>query len=294
MSGHGPPEFFQKKTEPERDLRVRSTETYNESTQTYRELIWPSVFIGGMAHLVWNFPKFILAFGGANDAITSSYTPAGPLEYFSVLVAVVALVMGVRTVRTSAIEQDSETRWDDVSLFLARVAMMLIILLVSIMTFEVFVRYVLEMPTLWANELSLWMAGFIFLLAGLYSMQQRNHIRIYILYDLMPRWAQKLSDVVSVLLIWAFTVSLIWGGLGEAQAKLLRWETFGTAFDPPIPATLKFAVLLVALLVSVQALVNLIEDWNKAPEHHAPVDEAEIEELKHELADHVEDAEKGL
>ncbi|MBD3678746.1 MAG: TRAP transporter small permease [Rhodobacteraceae bacterium] len=246
-----------------------------------------------MAYIIWNFPKFILGFGLANDAITSTYTSAGFLEYLAVLIALAAVVMGVRGVHISAIEHASESRMDNVSLFMGRVAMMLIVLLVMVMFYEVVLRYVFEKPTLWANELSLWMAGFIFLLAGLYAMQQRSHIRIYLIYDMMPRWAQKTSDVVSVVLIWAFTVSMIWGGLGEAQAKILRWETFGTAFDPPIPATLKPMVLLVILLVSVQAIANLIADWNKAPEHHAPVDEAEIEELKQDLAERVEDKSKG-
>ena len=262
------------------------------ATETYREIIWPGVFVAAMAYVVWNFPKFILAFGWANDAITSTYTAAGVFEYVAALVAVIAIVMGVRTVTVSALETDSEGLADNVSLFFGRVAMMLVLLLVSVMFYEVVLRYIFEKPTLWANELSLWMAGFIFLLAGLYAMQQRSHIRIYLLYDLMPRWAQKVSDTVSVLLIWAFTVSMVWGGFNEAHAKFLRWETFGTAFDPPIPATMKPMVLLVILLVSIQALVNLIEDWNKAPEHHAPVDEAEIEELKHDLVDRQQDMTK--
>lgn len=261
--------------------------------ETFRELIWPSVFVAAMAHLIWHFPKFILTFGWANDAIKSSYSAAGFLEYLAALIVAAALIMGVRSVRTTSIEHDSTAKWDNVSLFLGRVAMMLVVLLVSVMFYEVVLRYVFEKPTLWANELSLWVAGFIFLLAGLYAMQQRSHIRIYLLYDLMPRWAQKLSDVFSVVLIWAFTVTLIWGGFNEASAKFLRWETFGTAFDPPIPATTKPLVLLVVLLVSIQAFVNLIRDWNNAPEHHAPVDEAEIEELKHEFADRAKNAAKG-
>lgn len=263
------------------------------NSETYRELIWPAALVAAMAYVIWNFPKFILGFGLANDAITSTYTAAGVIEYLAVLVAAVAVVMGVRGVRVTAIEHGSDGLLDDMSLFFGRVAMMLIVLLVAVMFYEVVLRYIFEKPTLWANELSLWTAGFIFLLAGLYAMQQRSHIRIYLVYDLMPRWAQKASDVVSVALIWAFTVSMIWGGFNEAQAKILRWETFGTAFDPPIPATLKPMVLLVILLVSVQALANLFSDWNKAPEHHTPVDEAEIEELKQELAERAEDGSMG-
>jgi TRAP-type C4-dicarboxylate transport system permease small subunit len=124
------------------------------------------------------------------------------------------------------------------------------------------------------------MAGFLFLLAGLYAMQQRSHIRIYVVYDLFPRWLQKLSDITSVLLIWVFTFLLIWGGYNEARDKFLRWETFGTAWDPPLPATIKPAILIVMALVAIQALSNLIADWNKMPEHHSPLDEIDEVEIQ--------------
>ena len=68
--------------------------------------------------------------------------------------------------------------------------------------------------------------------------------------------------------------------------KLLRMETFGTAWDPPLPATVKPAILIVIGLVALQALSNLIADWHKAPEHHSPadeVDEPEIENIRRTL-----------
>lgn len=260
------------------------------SSRALRDILWPLVFIAAASWITWNFPKFIISFGWAADALKVGWPAAGIVDWLAMTLLVVAFVFGLRTVEASSIEAPLEAWFDRVSMFLGRVTMLLIVLLVSVMFYEVVLRYVFERPTLWANELSLWIAGFIFLFAGLYAMQQRSHIRIYLLYDAMPRWLQKASDVVSVALIWVFTVTMIWGGLGEAQAKLLRWETFGTAFDPPIPATLKPMVLLVITLVAMQALSNLIADWHKAPEHHAPVDEAEIEELVHEMQDRVRGA----
>ena len=108
----------------------------------------------------------------------------------------------------------------------------------------------------------------MFLLAGLYAMQQRSHIRIYIIYDMMPRWAQKLSDTVSVFLIFSFTFALVWGGYNDAETRLLRMETFGTAWDPPIPGIVKPALSDLIVLVASRRVSNLIADWNKeTPEH---------------------------
>ncbi len=186
------------------------------------------------------------------------------------------------------IEHEPEGFFDVFSLVWSRVTMIGIVLVVLVMFYEVLSRYIFEKPTLWANELSLWLAGFIFLFAGLYAMQQRCHIRIYVIYDLLPRWMQKAADTLSVFLLWVFTVSLIWGGYNESRDKFLRWETFGTAWDPPLPATIKPAILIVITLVAIQALSNLIADWHKAPESHTPmddIDETEIEHIRQSIKD---------
>ena len=182
-----------------------------------------------------------------------------------------------------AIEIKPDGFFDIVSLVLGRLTMIGIVLVVLVMFYEVVARYIFSAPTLWANEMSWWIAAFIYLFAGLYAMQQRSHIRIYIIYDMMPRWMQKTSDVISVSLIGVFVFTMIWGGYNDAMRRMLRMETLGTAWDPPIPGTVKPAILIIILLVLVQAISNLIADWNKVPEHHSPadeIDETEIANLK--------------
>jgi TRAP-type C4-dicarboxylate transport system permease small subunit len=179
-----------------------------------------------------------------------------------------------------AIETPPDGFFDLVSVVLGRLAMIMTAFIVLVMFYEVVSRYVFSRPTLWANELSLWLACFVFLLAGLYAMQQRSHIRIYIVYDMMPWWAKKASDVVSVLLIVVFTVALVWGGYTDAENRFLRMETFGTAWDPPIPGIVKPALLIIIVLVCVQAVSNLVADWHKAPETHSPADEIDATEIE--------------
>lgn len=254
-----------------------------QASESVRDLIWPGAFVAALGYTVWYFPRFILSLGLANDAIASQYSNAGPADYLVLLAVFFSLFAGIRRVRTSPAEGGIESGFDRIGLFFGRVSMVLIALLVAVMFYEVIVRYVFERPTLWANELSLWIAGFVFLLSGLYAMQQRSHIRIYLFYDAMPRPLQKAADILSVALIAIFAVAMIWGGFDEVAAKVLRWETFGTAFNPPIPATLKPAILIVIVLVALQSFANLICDWCKKPEHRAPVDESELEELRHDL-----------
>ncbi len=158
----------------------------------------------------------------------------------------------------------------------SRVAMWAPAFVVTIIFFEVVARYVFLKPTLWVNEMSLWVAGAIYMTAGLYAMQQRSHIRIFIIYDMCPRPVQKLFDILSLLCLWIFVAAVIWGGYGEAYAKFMRWEKFGTAWDPPIPATMKPLILITLVFVALQALSNLIHDWNREPESHDPADDLDL------------------
>ena len=221
-----------------------------------------------------------MAFGGYTDALAARYRQIMMLDYLILVALPILGVLGVLGVKRAPMEIDEYPAIDRIAMFIGRVTMLLIAIVVCVMMYEVILRYVFERPTLWANEMSLWLAGFVFILAGFYAMQQRSHIRIYLLYDMFPRAMQRICDTVSTVLIVGFAFFLVYGGYGEAKAKMLRWETFGTAFDPPIPATLKPLVLIVVTLVAIQSVLNLIADWNKEPEIHSAADDIDQDELE--------------
>lgn len=263
------------------------------------EWLVPFCFILCAGWLAWHLPAFTLDFWPPDPSQADNLrglhhrndvTPGlgGPftgeadwIDWLALIGLPIFGILGTMTVRRAGMEYQSWRPADRISVFIGRVTMMLIVVLVGVMMFEVFMRYVVEAPTLWANELSLWLAGFVFLCAGLYAMQQRSHIRIFLLYDLCPRWLQRVFDTISTVLIVTFAFFLIYGGYGEAFDKLHRWETFGTAFDPPIPATIKPMVLLIVGFVAIQAIINLISDWNNEPVIHTAADDIDQEELEH-------------
>lgn len=175
------------------------------------------------------------------------------------------------------------TGWVDAFTWrLSRASMILVALIVIIMMYEVFMRYVLKKPTIWVNEMSLWMGGWVYLLAGIYAMQQRSHIRIFLLYDVVPIWLKRVFNCLSTLFIVLWVAATIWGGSNEAWDAFIQWELFGTAWDPPIPATTQPLILIIMLVVAIQSVSNLIMDWDKAhlSEGVDIVDEEEIAELK--------------
>ncbi|MCH2220158.1 MAG: TRAP transporter small permease subunit [Dechloromonas sp.] len=239
------------------------------------EWLVPLAFILCAGWVTWHVPAFTLDWTppdnpSALDRLSALFedrdvTPNLPglgggradiVDWLALLGLPVFAAIGVATVRRAPMEFEAWRTLDRLAVFFGRITMMLILLLTGVMLYEVVLRYAFEAPTLWANELSLWLAGFVFLTAGLYAMQQRSHIRIFLIYDMCPRWLQRTFDCISTSLIVAFAFFLVYGGYGEAFDKFYRWETFGTAFDPPIPATIKPMVLIIISLVALSFIVQ--------------------------------------
>jgi TRAP-type C4-dicarboxylate transport system permease small subunit len=163
---------------------------------------------------------------------------------------------------------------DRISLYISSVVMFFVAIIVACMVYEVVMRYFFGKPTLWVEELSRWLGGSIFLLAGIYAMQQRSHIRVVLLYDAVPRGVQRVFDLISTACVVAFCLAVISGYWKLAYTKFKTWELYGSAWNPPIPAVMKPLICITVALIALQAINNLFMDWSKpkAPPHNPAED----------------------
>ena len=263
------------------------------------EWVIPFGFVLCASWVIWHLPAFILTLAPHENpsnlaqvtALQKSMdvTPNLPglfggvadiVDWAAIVCLPIFLVLGVTGVRVASMEFQHWKTIDRFALFIGRTTMMLIISMTFVMLYEVFLRYALEAPTLWANELTLWIGGFVFLCSGFYAMQQRSHIRIFLLYDAMPRSVQRTFDIIWTGIFVLFAFFLVYGSYKQVFiVKFYRWELFGTAFDPPIPATIQPAVLIIIVLVAIQAVLNVISDWNLEPDKHSALDDIDQEDI---------------
>jgi TRAP-type mannitol/chloroaromatic compound transport system permease small subunit len=92
---------------------------------------------------------------------------------------------------------------------------------ILIMTFgvsyEVFVRYVLNDPTSWAFDLSYMMYGTLFMMAGAYTLSRDGHVRGDVIYRLWPPKVQAWIELVLyVLFFFPGILALIIAGIDYA------------------------------------------------------------------------------
>lgn len=144
-----------------------------------------------------------------------------------------------------------------------RVIALIIAPIVLIIVFEVVMRYVFDMPTVWVNELSWYFFGALFAIGGAYGMLHGSHVNVEILQVRLPQRARAATDVFTGLLTFLFIgVLLIWGWrLFMSSFAVL--ERSHTTWGPPV-YPMKFIVPVAAFLMMLQAVAKFIRDIHKA------------------------------
>lgn len=133
------------------------------------------------------------------------------------------------------------------------------LLSILVMVFEVISRYLFNAPTIWAQDSTTALTATGFALGGVYTMQQRGHISITIIYACFPPRIRALLDVFIQGVILFFLCALIYGGVLIAERSWSSMETSGSAWNQPTPVLLKTVLVVGAALMVLQASVHLLQ-----------------------------------
>ncbi len=128
--------------------------------------------------------------------------------------------------------------------------------------YEVFSRYVLNDPTLWAYEVGYMATGSNFMLGMAYTLRERGHIRIDVLYSHFSDRVKASIDAIGIaffLLPVAFWLSLkLWTYAYDAY---LLGETTGESAWNPVVWPFRFVFFLGFVLLSLQSFIELLKSF---------------------------------
>lgn len=148
---------------------------------------------------------------------------------------------------------DAVNRFAGVVLGFAIIAVTLTVL------YEVFLRGVLNAPTMWANETTVYLSAMIYLVAGGYALLYRAHVRIDVLYERFSERTRTRLDLLTFAFFALYAGALIWVGWQMGWQSFEQGETTGSPWNPPI-WPVKLAIPLAGLLLILQGLANLLRD----------------------------------
>lgn len=128
-----------------------------------------------------------------------------------------------------------------------------IAMIVAIIAFEVFCRYILSSPTYWALEISIYLLVAMVSLGAPYTLRVGGHVAVEIVHDMLPGTARLLADRVNLLIVAGFGLVLLWYGVGEVRHA---WR-LGVFSLTPLAMPLVYPLTLIpicGLLLTVQAV----------------------------------------
>jgi TRAP-type C4-dicarboxylate transport system permease small subunit len=104
---------------------------------------------------------------------------------------------------------------DQLSLWSGRLVAALVPVMVLALSYEVISRYFFDAPTLWAQDVAVFVFGYVGLVGGAYVMRERAHINVDLFYARMRPRTKALCDSVTGAVALFFLVLVVVYGWRE-------------------------------------------------------------------------------
>ncbi len=119
---------------------------------------------------------------------------------------------------------------EQLSIWVGRAFGWCILILTLSVAYEVFVRYVLNAPTVWVFDMMVQMYGALFLMAGPYALAQDTHVRADVFTRfLSPRGQARLDLVLYLVFFFPGMLALVWFGweiaMDSWRYKEVSWNS---------------------------------------------------------------------
>jgi len=112
-------------------------------------------------------------------------------------------------------------------------------------SYEVFVRYVLNAPTVWAFDMMVQMYGALFLMAGPYALAQDGHVRADVVYRLIPvEWQARIDFFLYIIFFFPGMLALFWYGAEIANDS---WRYKEVSWNSPARIQIYFFKTLIPI-----------------------------------------------
>ncbi|OEY65579.1 TRAP transporter small permease subunit [Marinobacter sp. X15-166B] len=125
--------------------------------------------------------------------------------------------------------------------------------------FEVIMRYLFNMPTIWVHEASYLLLGMQYLLAGAFALLHGAHVRVDVMYNLLPERGRVGMDIFTSVFFFIFALAMVitsWTFFRNSYAMgETTVETWGIQHWP-----VKAMMLLGSVLILLAGVSKLIKD----------------------------------
>ena len=148
---------------------------------------------------------------------------------------------------------------DRLSTWSGKVFAWLIVVLMLVVSIEVFKRYILNAPTAWIFDLDAMLYGTLFMMCGAYTLSQDGHVRGDFLYtNMRPRTQASFDLALYILFFIPGIIALIYAGYYYAGDSWRIGERSNVTYEGPPVAPFKTVIPIAGVLVMLQGIAEII------------------------------------
>jgi TRAP-type mannitol/chloroaromatic compound transport system permease small subunit len=134
----------------------------------------------------------------------------------------------------------------------------LIVPLVLALCYEVFSRYILKSPTIWAFDITYMLMASIFLLAAAYTLSANRHIRIDIFYSRFSTVKKAWVDLIGYAILFLPVITLLaYFSIGKVIESITASETSDLSPWHPVMWPFRMAIALCFCLLAIQGICEV-------------------------------------
>ena len=175
---------------------------------------------------------------------------------------------------------------ESLSIWVGRAFGWCILILTFSVSYEVFVRYVLNSPTVWAFDMMVQMYGALFLMAGPYALAQDSHVRGDVLYRLWPvKWQARIDFALYFFFFFPGMLALFWYG---AEIASDSWRYKEVSWNSPARIQIYFFKTLIPIaggLLILQGIAECLRCWKAMKTGEWPKRLEDVRETEDALMD---------
>ena len=146
---------------------------------------------------------------------------------------------------------------EQLSIWVGRAFGWCILILTFSVAYEVFVRYVLNAPTVWVFDMMVQMYGALFLMAGPYALAQDTHVRADVFTRfLSPRGQARIDLTLYILFFFPGMLALVWFGWEIAMDS---WRYKEVSWNSPARIQIYYFKTLIPLAGGLFILQGIAE-----------------------------------
>lgn len=152
---------------------------------------------------------------------------------------------------------------DSLSEWSGKIFSFLVVAATAVVAYEVMMRYVFDAPTVWGLELTIFLCGATYMMAGAYTHLYDAHVKVDVLYMRWTPRVRAIVDLVTALFFFMGIGLLFWVGLVWTGKAIVGGTTSGSVWDPII-WPMRLLIPLGSFLLLLQGLAKFIRDFGIA------------------------------